>query len=317
MDRLPPSVVVVLATVVVLVCAATPAGGEPASMRARQGISGTFVFACSGCPQNRSGASLFIVAADGTAFRELPVPAPYHPRWSPRGATVAFSSRFAEIWTVDAASDTSRRVTRAVVTSEWDDMPAWSPDGKLLVFSQRGALFTMTPRGGRVRLLVAGPKRGSFTSPDWSPDGRRIAFDQNGARLFVVDADGKRLRRLALRGEARYPRWSPDGKWLAFIALGSKPALMVARADGSQPRIVVSRGDLNWNVNPAWSPDSRRLAFVITKTFDEQNDYAGNQIVTVRLDGSGSRPVAIPELPLETYSEFYGIDWTRTRVAAG
>jgi TolB protein len=121
-----------------------------------------------------------------------------------------------------------------------DDTPAWSPDGKLLVFSRRGALYTMSPRGGRVRLLVARPKVGSFTSPDWSPDGRRIVFDRNGAQLFVVDANGKRLRRPALRVEARYPRWSPDGKWLAFVALGSKPALMVARADGTRPRIVVS-----------------------------------------------------------------------------
>jgi hypothetical protein len=31
---------------------------------------------------------------------------------------------------------------------------------------------------------------------------------------------------------------------------------------------------------------------------------------TVRVDGSDAQAVNIPELPLETYSELYGIDWT-------
>jgi hypothetical protein len=40
-------------------------------------------------------------------------------------------------------------------------------------------------------------------------------------------------------------------------------------------------------------------------------------MVTVRLDGGGGRRGAIPELPIDTYSEIYGIDWTRTRITAG
>ena len=78
-------------------------------------------------------------------------------------------------------------------------------------------------------------------------------------------------------------------------------------------RVVVARQDLNFNVNPAWSPDGRRIAFVVERTFDEENDLAGNEIVTVRPDGSDQRRVVIRQLPPDTYSEIYGLDWSRRR----
>jgi Tol biopolymer transport system component len=286
---------------------------EPSSIQARS-LSGRFVLGCSGCPQNISGPSLYVVRADGQGFRELATGAntsPYHPRWSPRAAAIAFSSGFKALWTLDLKSGKSRRLTHSS-TGSGDDYPAWSPDGKQLAFSRDGAIYLVTRRSGLVRRLVrrAGV---SFVSPDWSPDGRRLAFNSSGDRLFTIAANGSRLRRLAPRN-ARYPRLSRNGKWIAFISVRSRtssapPSLMLAHADGSHARTVVSRDDINWNVNPAWSPDGRRIAFVVTKVFDPQQDYRGNQILTVRPDGSDTQPVQIPQLPPDVYSELYGIDW--------
>jgi TolB protein len=310
---LPPPVrfTIVVGVVAASLLAAAGAAGEAPALPA---LSGTFAFACSGCPQNPSGASLFVVRADGSGFRTLVRSgAPYNPRWSPGGKTIAFSNGFEEIWTVGARTGTRRRLTHTT-RSPGDDAPAWSPDGRRIVFSRAGTLYTMTAMGKRIAPLLRGRRKPEFDSPDWSHDGRRIAFDRRGSQLFVVRADGSRLRHVPSPFESRFPRWSPDGKLLAFVALGSPPKVVVARADGSHAHVVVSRDDLNWNVNAAWSPDGRRLAFVVSKTYDEAADLQGNEIVTVRLDGSDVRRVVIPELPLETYSEIYGLDWTAARI---
>ena len=54
-----------------------------------------------------------------------------------------------------------------------------------------------------------------FREPAWSPDGRRIAAvvdDVGGTDVWVLEADGKRARRLTTGPEReRAPQWSRDG----------------------------------------------------------------------------------------------------------
>ena len=306
-------IVVVGTSMVAVLLLATAADG---SVSTAATLSGRFVLTCSGCPQNTSGPSLYVVQANGKGFRQLQLSgagagtSPYHPTWSTHASAIAFSSGFKAIWTLDLKSGKSRRLTHSAELAG-DDYPAWSPDGRRLAFSREGAIYTVTRRSGVARRLVRRAEK-SFLSPDWSPGGRRLVFNSSDDRLYTVQANGSGLRRLPPR-LARYPRWSPDGKWIAFIRPAAReslpPRLLVAHADGSHVRTVVSRDDINWNVNPAWSRDGRRVAFVITKVFDPKNGYHGNEIMTVRLDGSDPRAVEILQLPPDVYSEFYGIDW--------
>jgi hypothetical protein len=90
-----------------------------------------------------------------------------------------------------------RRLTRS---PRQDALPAWSPDGRRIVFTRSGA--------GR-------------------------------SDLYVVGADGHGLRRLTAQGDAGAAAWSPNGRWIAFSA-GRRPhrALFLVRSTGGRPRRI-------------------------------------------------------------------------------
>ena len=102
-----------------------------------------------------------------------------------------------------------------------------------------------------------------------SPDGRSIAFTTGGTQedLFVVDADGTRLRQLT-NDEARDRGviWSPDGTRLYFYAnRGGRYGIWSIGADGGGLTRVSTDADLlrsgsNNLYGPNISPDGRTLA---------------------------------------------------------
>ncbi len=192
---------------------------------------------------------------------------------------------------------TGRRVLRAFEPSEGisiDNGPAWSPNGRLLVFQQGARLATIRRDGTGLRLfpLLTINDR----EPTWSPDGGRIAFI--GERLcpyctflYSVRRDGTGLRRL-IRHAARWPAWSVTDT-LVFVNYDDQPrmqiglddALYTARPGGSRLRRVFGRF---WGpgVQPDWSPDGRRIAF-----------GARRHIFTIGAAGRGLERLTEPSRP--------------------
>src|SRR5262249_28418166 len=121
--------------------------------------------------------------------------------------------------------DDGREIRRLTSHPGQDTFPAWTPDGKQVVFaSDRGGrtnLWLTDVRGGKPRQLTDSPA--TDTAPCWSPDGKKIVFARDGKgnpHLCVSGADGSTLRALSADDGAvdLDPAWSPDGKSIAFAS---------------------------------------------------------------------------------------------------
>ena len=113
----------------------------------------------------------------------------------------------------------------------------------------------------------------AFTEPDPAQPLRAAA-----PQVWTASPDGTDVHRQfgAIDENNAYPQWSPDGQWLAFYRDNT---LMVARADGSEARVVAPGVGFIGGVT-AWSPDGTRIAYA-----REGKPYHG-QIWVVNADGS-------------------------------
>ncbi|WP_169976889.1 S41 family peptidase [Tautonia rosea] len=100
------------------------------------------------------------------------------------------------------------------------ESPALSPDGKTLVFSWAGDLWTVSTEGGTARRLTFHP--GLDTEPAFSPDGETIAFvsdREDGRQVYRMPASGGVPVPLTAHSEGyRLEGWSPDGRQLLVNA---------------------------------------------------------------------------------------------------
>ena len=112
---------------------------------------------------------------------------------------------------------------------KWLRYPSISPDGKTVVFSYKGNLYTVSSEGGEARQLTT--HQAYDYAPVWSPDGKTIAFasDRFGNfDIYTIPVKGGVPTRITTNSAKETPwTYSPDGKKILFSARIQDPASSV------------------------------------------------------------------------------------------
>jgi TolB protein len=231
--------------------------------------------------------AVWTINANGTGLKPFSCGDCGMPAWSPNGKLIAFSRvwggvqndqiKYAEIFVMTASGTGKRQLTHVTTSKPFSTdvgHPAWSPNGKQLVFevhnSKSGdpanarALFTINADGSGLHQLTPWELNGGGKL-DWSPDGKLILFGSYDApgheehgNLYTIHPDGTGLKRLT-----NYPApktvgagsFSPDGKWIVFYRFSSTPYpdIFVMRSNGSGTR-QVTHGQTGLGFAPDWGP---------------------------------------------------------------
>ncbi len=155
-----------------------------------------------------------------------------HPKFSPDGKTIAFTSDRdggENVWLIDIESKETKQITK----DKEDHIQSvdWSPDGNYLAASKgkrNYKLYMYHKDGGGGVQLIKKPETLKTVEPAFSPDGRYIWYAQrNGAwnynaqlpqyQLAMYDREtGESSAKTARYGSAFTPTLSPDGNWLVY-----------------------------------------------------------------------------------------------------
>jgi serine/threonine protein kinase len=184
-----------------------------------------------------------------------------------------------------------------------DTSPAFSPDGRFLVFTRIGddtGLFVQRlskgygPLGEPERIRSDNPWN---TGAAWLPDGREIVFASGTSRddpslwRTAVGTNGVPRRIQGLESRASMPAIPKQGGRLAFMI--SRNDSNIWRVDLAEPGRMQSPpakfiASTQWDFCPVYSPDGRKIAFMSRRSGTQEiwvADHDGSnalQVTTLR-----------------------------------
>jgi Tol biopolymer transport system component/DNA-binding winged helix-turn-helix (wHTH) protein len=212
----------------------------------------------------------------------------FNPVWSPDGRYIAFCRILkgqTGIYFIPTLGGAERRVREAL----WDEQAftqilpdanrlSWSPDGKLLAFSDRAArdehpsISLLSLESLEVRRLSSPPPSKGDFNPAFSPDGRTLAFNRGSGgfqSIYTVPVSGGQEQRLASGAAYNWGlAWTADGRDIVFANTGlnsgwlwkmrfggGEPEPLPYGQEGSEPsirgnKLVYVRQTANFNI---WS----------------------------------------------------------------
>lgn len=218
------------------------------------------------------------------------------PRFSPDGKRLAFVSTSyhghfhifignfgnGTLTNVQRITGETRTSLPRFYYSEFDHevSPAWSPDGKEVIFVSNhghvygtGGFWRMKAEPGAQAREIHYEETAWKARPDFSPDGKRIVYasylGQQWHQLWLIPSQGGDAFPISYGDfDNTDPRWSPDGTKIAFISnRGGNTSLWIQEIPGGGQRQIVAQrhylkpmGELEIRVlDPSGTPTPARI----------------------------------------------------------
>jgi dipeptidyl aminopeptidase/acylaminoacyl peptidase len=202
------------------------------------------------------------------------------PAWSPDGKSVAFVSNRSDnpdgnansdIWIVSADNPDKGKTLLQVTTNPSEDYaPAWSPDGKYLVYNtvtDPAAIWYATQHlavvpatGGQPRLLTETLDR-NISKAKFAPDGKSIygILEESGTSVLVsLPATGGSIKKVAA-GDFSVQAYTLQGAAIAcLLSKPNQPYEVYSLADGMPKKLTTVNDELLADIR---QPEVEKIRF--------------------------------------------------------
>ncbi len=180
----------------------------------------------------------------------------------------------------------------------------------MIAFVANKTIYTITADGAELRSVSDSP--GQDEGPSWSPDGRQIAFRsvrEGMPELYLINADGSGLRRLAPGMGIGELAWSPDGRRIAIAGStdGKSADILVISLDTL--KITNVNRDPASDNKPAWSPDGKQIAFT--------SDREGGRYLIYVMEADGTNIRRLSNGPIADEEPAWSPDGTKIAYTSG
>ncbi|CAN5697887.1 hypothetical protein BH24ACI2_BH24ACI2_00770 [soil metagenome] len=201
---------------------------------------------------------------------------------------------------------------------------AISPDGKLLTYvfeeaGNRGVFLRSRNASGKFSAeaiaLVAPSASRQIRGVSFAPDGQQVYFrakttEDTTFHIYRVSVGGSEPQKIIDDAQST-PSFSPDGKQMVFLRANqdnSRGDLIIAEADGTNPRVFYSRQSpefFSHQAQPAWSPDGNTILCSTGTRADNREQMLP---LSIRISDGQTQPV---------FKEPWGQIWTTHWVEGG
>ncbi len=202
----------------------------------------------------------------------------FNPVWSPDGRYIAFcriQNEESGIYIIPSLGGAERRLRETFWQGRMDEILwsagriSWSPDGKLLAFSdsaspgEAASIFLLSLDSLDVRRLTLPLHSKGDSNPAFSPDGQTLAFSrvsqewQGFKAIYTVPVSGGDEQRVVADNKDHWGlAWTPDGRYIVFAdagwpispgwlwqipVRGTQPERLLFGQEGIQPSIRGNR----------------------------------------------------------------------------